>query len=176
MQRAVADGELEADALRLWPYVVRKLGSHFDEYAAAAYWRNKAAKAGYTVPDQIVPLTKAWWKVGPTDSIEHWAKLAQRSQGLVQDLQRSVNQWQGQFRRDGRLDGLAQLDEIESLLNRYAGNMSPVIGFEESFQFAVLLVMKAFDAGYPQDDGDYAAWLTRVRKGLRQLDQALKWA
>lgn len=172
MQRAVADGELDADALQLWSDVARKLGEHFDEAAAAAYWRNKADSLGYLVPEQIVPLTKAWWKVDKGDSIEQWQKAARQSHLLMQDLEKLVAQWRSQLRQK---DGLAILDEVTGLLNRYKNHTSPVIAFEEGFQFALLLVMKAFDAGYPQDDASYTTWLGKAQKGLHQLDQALKW-
>jgi hypothetical protein len=175
MTGAVAAGELDPESLRLWPSIVAQLGEHFDEYAAAAYWRNKAEERGVLVPDQIVPLTKAWWKVDKTDTIEEWAKLAKRSEGLLQEQDRLIGAWQAQLQRDGRQEGLMVLGKLTGLTARYEGHTNPTVGFEQAFQFAVLVADKAFDKAYPADDADYQTWLTGALKGTRQLEKALKW-
>lgn len=99
----VDSGELPPKALLIWKYCVEKMtskgmtgGRLFG--AAVAYWRNACPKKGVDLPSKYqkgsdVKLEYGPWKIKTGDQIEDWVRERLKSEGLVEDVVRGVEEW-----------------------------------------------------------------------------------
>jgi hypothetical protein len=130
--KAVQTGELPAESLNVWKYVVTKMDTHFSYAAALSHWRNKCNKMGgeLTLPTKFMEGlggagAEGDFKVKTGEQIEDWSKEMLRSKGLLAEVGNSIHDWKleiGHFERemseaqekiDTHLKGIAEGNRVK---------------------------------------------------------------
>lgn len=207
---AVDAGELPVEALNVWKAVVEKQtegARPLDVGAAYAYWRNKCLKNGIALPPGLQKggegATHGPWKIKTGDEIEEWVKQTLRSKGLLNEVGKSVHDWQmeithlermvaeAQTKIEGRLRGSGPgaktpLEKSQAELTKYSKELATAKGELIRLQEEAARYEKAKNCAIEFEkefqfmmllaakDLDKASVLESVKKAIARFEQGLE--
>ena len=160
---AVETGALPQEVLNCWKYCAEALGERFEYNACIVYWRNKCAKMNITLPKEYVEGlggkgAQGRWAGKPGDDVEVWVKETIKSQGVLDDLGRSILDW-----KQWAMHYEEKVEEAQALVDKH------LKGIEEGNRVKqrTTWLEKA-----RKDLAEQSSDLEKARKAMKDLEEA----
>ena len=163
---AVETGALPEEVLNSWKYCAETLGERFEYNACIKYWRSKCAKMNITLPKEYVEGlggkgAQGRWTAKTGDDVEVWVKETIKSQGVLDDLGRSVldwKQWVGHYE--------SEVGKAQMLVEKH------LKGLGEAKSDKGLQQRTKWLEGARKDLQEQSAELEKARKAMTALEEA----